>query len=291
MARPTGFNSGFSTGELGPGNKANLLVIPGTHPRYEDGDILCAINKRRIREVNAERICHVKHAGFNSDGLRQIGTINELFLKKTSKYKFERISATEVRRTIIGTPTQHVLSHVPILLDGRMQAINVAEFLARRKRNPKHAIFGTDGSEIWYGKRITPSWSTLNSVWQDIEDNTLNKETDNFDWPFSQREMSRFLVLSVDDFSDAEAGRLTEPVVRETGTGNGLPEFPEIVKMRRNFIKWRTLRDVVEGDVLDFSKQVDIRGRKHVRQQIVEQKIIEPSAGSIAFSTVSPVVA
>ena len=43
----------------------------GPDPEYQDGDVVCAFNERRILCCHAEMICHVQKVELNSEGLIQ----------------------------------------------------------------------------------------------------------------------------------------------------------------------------------------------------------------------------
>lgn len=262
------FDSGFDAG-LGRGGTAQLVLMAGGHPTYQDGDVMCAFNRRRIRCVHAEQICHVKHLPFNSDGLNDLDTLPEIFQKEVYQYKFERISATEVRRTDQNTLAEDVVSNTPALVDGKMQHMDVERFLQRRQAHPRHRIFGVAGSEVWYGGNIDPTWDKLTTIWQEIETRDGRLEADHLNWPATLRELSRFLIVSTNDFDDATAGVMAGPLVDETDPAN-----PVVVSKRKTWIDWRNLRDAIEADVLDFGLQVDIRGRKEVHQEITNERSV-----------------
>ncbi len=269
MARPVQFGTGVNAAELGRGGQAQIIIQPGPHATYQDGDILCAFNRRRIRCVHAEYICHVRHQGFNSDGLRDLDTLPEVFQKETYQYKFERISVTEIRRTNLGTLDEEVIGPTPTLIDGRMQHMAVAEFIMRRKAHARHRIFGTAGAEIWYGGRTNAAWEKLDTIWDEIEARTANVETDFEFWPITPKELERFLIVSTNDFDDAVGVDLTAALVDETD-----PDDPIMISKRKTWIDWVNLRDLVETDVLDKTLQVDIRGRKHVHQEVTNVRVL-----------------
>jgi len=263
----SGFSAGFDPGH-GWNGVGQLLLVVGSHPRYDDGDILVARNRRLIRYAHAQHICSVKDAGFNGDGLRPSGTLFELMQAKQHLYKFDRISSSEVRRTNLDTLEEDTISATP---NAAGEYMHVQTFIDRRKNQARHSLFGSTGSEYWYGKRrkeVSPPQTTLDVIWTEIEARTAHRETSYVNWPFSERELTGFLALSVNDFSDADQVDLESQLVDESN-----PENPIIVKRRKNWIDWRELRDVVEADVLNGSLPVDIRGlRKHVRQEIKQTK-------------------
>ena len=273
MTRPTSTNTGFNSSQFGYGSQAQLLLMTGSNPNYDDGDILCAFNRRQIRGVHAEALCQPYKFGFNSDGLRNLGTLPEKFQENAFLYRFERISATEVRRTDLVNSGQVIIGPTPTLIDGKSQHIFVEDYIARRKADAKHRIFGTDGSEVWYGGKTDVTWTRLDTIWEEIENRSLaeigeqKNEVDHRDWPAGARELSRFLIVSVNDFDDAVSKELTQPVVDTTD-----PDNPVTLSKRRNMIAWRELRDTNESEVLDPGIPVDIRGRKEILQSRVQDK-------------------
>ncbi len=265
---PTGFSTGFGSG-LGGNGQAQLILIVGSHPTYQDGDIICAFNRRRIRDVHAQHICHVKHATHNADGLHDLDTLPEVLRINTRQYKFERISATEVRRTDLDTLDQLVFSNTPISVNGHMEHMDVKLFVKRRRAHSRHAMFGSNGNEVWYGGRTNGAYDRLTTIWNEIEARTVNREENFTEWPATPKELKRFLIISTNDFDDATAGDLTAPLLDETD-----PDNPFEVSKRKNWITWRDLRDVVEVDVLNKSTSVDMRGRKQVRQSVVNTRTV-----------------
>lgn len=247
---------------------AHLLILPGPHPTYEDGDILCAMNRRRIRCSHAERICHVKHAGFNSSGLRPIDSLPDMFQQNTYELKTERIGPNQFRKTRLadGENFEFEADVEHLDFDGKLKNFST-EFISNAVRHLRHRIFGTAGSEYWYGGRTNASMAKLDTIWQEIEARSPHREADFPHWPFTRRELSRFLAISTDDFDDATAGILTAPLVDETD-----PDNPVTVKKRKNKSNWRRLQNIVEADVLDFSKRLDVRAQPYVRGDIVQEK-------------------
>ncbi len=80
---------------------------------FEDGDVICAFNRRRIRQVHAEGICHVRRAPRNGSGLIRLDAVIRDWYEATHQYRNERVSRTEVLRTEIATGTQEVFSDKP----------------------------------------------------------------------------------------------------------------------------------------------------------------------------------
>lgn len=77
---------------------------------YKDGDVLCAFNRRRIRCVHAEHLCHVKAAGFNGGGLRPANSLARDFREACCQYRNERVSRYEIDRVDIATGSRERLT-------------------------------------------------------------------------------------------------------------------------------------------------------------------------------------
>ena len=77
---------------------AELLLKVDDGSNYEDGDVLCAFNRRRIRWCHAQHLTTIRYDVFNGDGLRPVGSLAQKALELTKQYRFRRISRTEVRR-------------------------------------------------------------------------------------------------------------------------------------------------------------------------------------------------
>lgn len=257
--RPTNWDVSFGADFGGIGH-AEIMIETGMHQSFEDGDVVCCFNRRRIRHKNSESLCHVRHAGFGPEGTRVPDSLPEQFFKHTYRYKYQRVSATEVMRTDLNDQSQE--------LQGP-DKIDVALFLARRLQHPRHAIFGSIGSEYWYGGEAQrATWGNVQLVWQEIEDRTPEREVNYLNYPQGVSDLRHYLVISANDLTDEESSALTDSLRDETD-----PENPVTLKKRARFIDWRSLRDVVEADVLDPAKAVDIRGiREHVHQVITQTK-------------------
>jgi len=248
-----------------------IVLKIGIGSNYEDGDIVCAFNCRRIRCVHAEQICHIKTAGFNSDGLRPLNSLPELFQKETYQYRFERVSKTEVKRINQITLEEEILSNIP---NAKKEHIYLEEFLTRRKKHPTHRIFGTTGAEIWYGGRSDVSNFRLDTVWQKIEEKTELREVDYKDWPFSDAELSHFFVVPTDDFDEVQASELVSSINSEPDEeGN-----TTIIKKRKNKVGFRDELGL-SGETLGKIDDMKIKIPKpksiiHLLDNIVKAKVI-----------------
>lgn len=239
-------------------------------PAYQDGDIMCALNDRRILDVHTQHVCSKRLAGFNSEGLRPANSLTAAYLESVMQYKFERISRNEVRRVNLWTAEETVLSNTP---NHSNEHIDVALYLSRRRSHSEHLIFGVRGSEFWYGGYTNASLSRLSTVWDTIESRTPHKRASYTRWPFTANELKNYLILSVPDFTDLEGSILTSPVLDESD----LTKLESvIVKRRKRYIAWKDLADssIVVDDILNRNKTVDIRSAKQFdRTTLIQEKV------------------
>lgn len=153
---------------------AELKIYPrDTHPKLSNGDIVEYKTKEDIICRNTDKICSMKFADFNGDGLRKTNSHQQKYQETIYQYKFERVSTKEVKRTNLLTNESVIISNVPQLIDGKKQAMDVQSFLSRRKKNNYHRIFGASGAEVWYGGKITLTEKKIaDEVWPTITEKT-----------------------------------------------------------------------------------------------------------------------
>jgi hypothetical protein len=82
---------------------AEFAVKIGDSEHYDDKDILCAFNRRRIGCTHMQHLCHKKHAARSGDGLILPGSLTQKMLERVSRSRFERVSKHEVRRVRLAT--------------------------------------------------------------------------------------------------------------------------------------------------------------------------------------------
>jgi len=242
---------------------AELCLI--VHPsKFEAGDILCAFNNERIKIVHAQNICHVSKSGFNSDGLRYADSLPELFQKKVYRYKFQRVSTLEVKRIDLITLEEDIISNQA---NGKGEYMDVPLFIERRIKHPRHRIFGTKGSEYWYGKHN--SYAFYKDIWKWIEEKTGLKEIDHTKWPATDRELKKYLHLTVDDFNNETSGDLVKPL-EDTTSGE-----IAVMKPRKHFVEWEKLNGIsldVIKDIKDISKAIDLRDDFSFSLNVINQE-------------------
>ena len=216
---------------------AELLLRKGNHGRAlscRDGDIVCAMNDRRIKDVHTQTICkNNRH-------------LLEFYLSKVRQFKFERISETEVRRINLWDSTSEIFDDTP---NAEGKAIDVPLFIQRRLKNPKHKIFGSQGNEVWYGGRTNASIIKLKEVWKEIETKTSFKESEHTKWPFSEYEKTNFVIIKTDDFDDITRDELVSSIYN--------PITEELIKKRKHRVNYQSIRK--KEDVQDRKSIVEVK--------------------------------
>ena len=290
---------------------AELALKIGDSSGYEDGDIVEAFNRRRIRCVHAEHICHVKDAGTTNGGLRSDGLARE-FREACCQYRFERVSKREVQRVEIRTGDVQRFSSLDWVAEGVLvphgvdfdslprrfneklgryerlycscendagEYIDVEEYLAHQLRHPQHAIFGAPGREVWYGGRTDTSNGRLDIVWRAIEAQSEHREADYTLWPIGREEAKHCLFISVDDFGEDERRRMT------ASEYNGEGRDRRVIRRRILHVDWRNLPGLsaeLKIDIADRSTPVDVRNEHQFDRSIVvnEKAISRETADS-----------
>lgn len=230
---------------------AEILLKIGPGSGYSDGDVLCAFNRRNIRCVHAQHLCHLDTIGHNSDGWRPIGCLAEKYREHTHQFKFQRVSEKTIER--IELASGKVEEFGP-------ESIDVALYLKRRRSEGRHAIFGTAGAEYWYGGRIDFSNPSLDKVWNAITASSgrLESEAEFQLWPMGRFDIRHHLAVRVDEFTDEEAIGLVSPQYELDQDGKPVldaEEKPKQIARRVISVDWRnSLLDdlgVTEAQVLD----------------------------------------
>jgi hypothetical protein len=164
----------------------------GPQTSYKDGDIVQTFSPDRILLSNAEGICNVNNFSLNEvTGLRDNDSLLMKYLELRNTYKFERVNSNDIRRTNMITEEEDILNTTP---NDKGEYINAYQFISRRLKNARHCIFGSSGSEIWYGKARASV--DLDALWNDIETHTDELKQNNMSWNFSPIEKRAFLVMN-----------------------------------------------------------------------------------------------
>jgi hypothetical protein len=243
---------------------AELVLKIGAGANYQDGDTLEAFNERRIKGVHAEHLTNVMEMGFNSDGLRPQGCLADQAQCIRYQYKFVRVGRTTVKRQTLADGGKTVLSE-EIIPQAEM---DVEEFLRRRKKHNRHRIFGKEGAEWWYGGTEIVTTATVNSVWDEIETQTVERRNDSkFDlWPAGGQDLKSHLFIPTEDLTDEEVALVTRSVYQVTGQDENGEDITEMVHKRALNAEWKTAiaaelsrLGISQQDVEDKRVPVDLR--------------------------------
>jgi hypothetical protein len=262
----------------------------GPQTSYKDGDIIQTFLPNGILLSNAERICNVNNFSLNPvTGLRDNNSLLMKFLELRNTYKFERVNSNDIRRTNMITGEEDILNTTP---NDEGEYIHAYQFISRRLKSARHCIFGSSGSEIWYGK--TRSSTDLDALWNDIETHTSHLKQDNMSWNFSPIEKRVLLVMNccghghshthpdslcLSGSCDCELHELSEdfaservesiqidgdPIIEmEIGIDSGDVAFEQILVAKRKFTvpywDYASLLSLNVDDIRNSSTEVDAR--------------------------------
>jgi len=228
----------------------------------KDGDIICASSDLRIKHVHADAICSSSIAGFNQHGLRDPLTLIDSYLQNTSTYKFQRTDETVVDRVLLADGTTEEISSQP---NDRGEYMDVPLFILRRLNHARHLIFGTPGSEYWYGGRQIINHAALDKVWHKIETDTPEREVDYRAFPLTDAEKRGWFAMTVDDGDEPDFDGLIEPLLDIDGNA---------IKKRKHFVVWQDLVTApMQEEILDRTCEHDHRDLdNYVRETVVRTK-------------------
>lgn len=219
---------------------------------YQDGDVLHAFNDRQIGWVHAWHILDPRKGQTNFHGLRVKGGPAFYHCEATREWRFERLGATTVLRTNLWTTAQDVV-----------EMPNLQLFLNRRTARADHIIFGTPGAECWHGGGTDMSATKVDELWAWLEGNTNKRRAAHRKWMWSDKALSKYLILPVLDMRD-EIVRRAEGV--EMDYDSLQPEYdPElgigtnIVRKRRASVNWRAMPGINPVQVLNTGVKLEYR--------------------------------
>lgn len=189
---------------------AEIILKIGSSQLWDDGDVVEAVNDKITSATHAEILADPRKEGFNSSGLRPDG-LGKTYLECVYQYKFERVSKTEVARTELDSSGLTIENSTEVF---GPESINVEEFVLRRYRNSNHKLFGTRGSEVWYGGATSSSQEVLDSVWDNVEYYTeKSRNSDEFKYfPLGSIDKKHFLAVPMLDFEDDAINEKKEPL-------------------------------------------------------------------------------
>jgi hypothetical protein len=237
---------------------------------FKDGDVIHAFNDKRIQARHAESIIREKHRQDGRAGVRlPEDHLLKTYYEETHEFKFERLDEKVVRRTNLWTGVTETFSDIP---NKNGKQMDVPLFIKRRLRHERHSIFGSNGSEFWYGGRVRYRQSDVDDLWTEIEAKTSFLKSDHTQWPFTDNELKAHLAITVSDMTDAKMREYENPKLDLTN-----PDNPVITARRAKKVNWRNLAGLgasTRADVESKTTKVDVRGqRTHTHETIVETKL------------------
>lgn len=268
---------------------AELMLKVGDKPRavdWKDGDVICALSDNRIQCCHAAHICFEKNpatrkfAALTDDLLLPDAHVSRDFLEAVCRWRFERISSTEIDRVEISSGDRVRIDATPRLIDGQLQHMHVPRFIERRKaalagsNSTGLPMYGTAGSEVWYGGPQDYSPAAVSAVWDAIETKTPHRRTDAARqlWPAGRLDLQHHLLIRVDPF-DEPVRHLLESAVIDEGA---IDPAARLVARRRFFVDWQNALGFTGRqrlDVQDRSLSVELReSQSWLRSAIVSDK-------------------
>ncbi len=224
---------------------------------YEDNDIVQAENDTQLLWRNTQIV--TDHRALPGGFFKPTNSLAYRRLRAFSKWMFERISATEIRRTLLSDMTSEILSNTP---NAKEERIDLPLYMARRMAAGKRAMFGDEANAVWFEGTRQVTLDRLTTFWSNyVTPRTGLLAADHRQRNRSDRELSRYLVIVTNDFSNARASAMTEPHYDNTD-----PDNPVMLAKRRRNIDWRNLPSM-EG--ADITRILDKRQRYSVRRDRV----------------------
>lgn len=256
-----------------------LLVKVGTiapsQQSYQDGDIVCAISPIQTHYCHAECICHPTKYGFNSDGLRDRGTLFESHARLTSRWQFSRVGSS-VERLELATGNVEIVS----------DQIDAEQFIERRIRSKRHKIFGNPGAEIWYGGNATRDRAGADLLWNEIETHSDNLKADHCCWPFSDLEKRHFLPLDCCGFQHGTEREISTGTCGERCSEVYEPEADkqearEMIARRHWQVPYWDLAGISVDDARNKDKPYDARSNGDEEKRHLDDVSVDKVAAGI----------
>ena len=240
---------------------------------YKDGDIVQAFSYDRIHLANAQVICNVNNSPLDDvTGLRTNDSLLMKYLERASLYRFERTGTGTAKKINLLTLEEETLGS---------ESIDVSEFLKNRLKSPRHKVFGSSGSEIWYGDSRELD---INAMWDDIEAHSDNLKSENSSWPFTETEKRRLLILNSSGFTN----NIVTELSNGTASTRQLPVVIEeelIAKRQWQVPYWDLVQDlgINIDDVRNKDITLDVRKPVSERPHIDNLNVDKVVAGIITL--------
>ena len=240
----------------------------GPDPDIRDGDPIVGFTTAQILRATAGVLCHVRRCNCNGDGLRPTNSLADYYQQHTYRYKYERVSTDTLQRTEISSGEVSMISSQP---NAAGEHCHVSEYITRRLKHKQHRIFGSSGSEIFYGgTRLSMTADTellsVIKLWDAIEDASDHRRDDNKRYPF-RSELRTDLAICCDDMTHPECCE----ALRED-YGDGQPGEDECICCRANTVDWRDLALASESKIIDGKVSIDVRDQPQVYSEIIRLK-------------------
>lgn len=237
---------------------SELLLKVGTvgpDPEYQDGDILCAFNQKRILMTNAQNICNPWKFQKNQEGFLDVDSLPYKMYARTVQYRYELVKDKifEYDQWDGGKVREVKMKKFQLWYRRRLKA------WLKPNTNNGLPFFNTMFEPIWFlGNVKLDDIDIVTAVWNDIETDSPKRRVDNLRWPMGSGDKRDHLIVPVTDFTDMKAVEFVKPVYDDE-----LKEEPIELKKRANSVPIESelltsLKTTIE-DVRDVTKEIDRR--------------------------------
>lgn len=227
---------------------------------FQDGDIVHAHNDTFLLWDHTQKLAsHRKEQGgfFKSKNSMAYQMLNVV-----SEFRFERVSRIEVKKVNLADSSEYLISGN---LNEYGEAIDLPQFIARRKSGGVAPMFGREHNAVWFGGTTNVTLPKLHTLWN----NVITPRTGKTYQQHKRRShnngtLKGYLVLEMEDFTNVRRGRLEEADIDSTD-----PENPITLARRRRQIDWRNMAGIngaMIDDVLNRQRRVDV-DRNTVRRE------------------------
>jgi len=207
------------------------------HPAFQDGDIMHALNDRRILQVHAEHICWPRINDEKVGGFLTDQPLLENFLAHIYLWKNIRTGMTHAKKIATRDDSSSGI------LKGQefdiSKTMDVQRYVFGRLVAGKKPMFGKLGREIWYGGRSDLSASCINNIWDDIESDTGKMKADHVRVS-DNTTLFKKLCIPVDDFTNEERVLYEEQDIDSDG---------EVIRIRKRNIDWKNMDRISGGTI------------------------------------------
>lgn len=253
---------------------ASVAVKVRDGSNYEDGDVVQVFTDHHIQALHAEVITNPWKAPMDENKLRPNDSTSRFWCEKVYEYRFERVSTNQVIRFNQWTGTSDLLSDVA----NRNGEYIFVELYIQRRKNEGYPLFGEPGREVWFGgnRSITPE--VLDTIWEEIEAKTEYKRVDHTLFPHTDLEKKHFLILPIENLSEADAEAIDSPLFEMLEPGD--TKTPKVLMKSRYKINYRALlanNPEIIDMILDQDTPVDLRSFQPIPiKNLAMDKVSDP---------------